>query len=92
MVETSASAEERQKAMSRFDKYVIESRDEHGVLKLDGPQPESFFGKKAISGITEDEMAKVIFHYQPNAVLSGMNIPEWPTQLNPAFRARRKTW
>jgi hypothetical protein len=77
----------------RYDKYVIEARDEKGELLLGKyPQPESFFGIFAIKGITENCMADAIFRKIPDASLQGADIPNWPKLIDPNWIARRKTW
>lgn len=78
--------------MSRFDRWIVERRDEAGKLVFDSPQPEDRFGDAARNGMTEDQMAKVIFRHKPNAVLTGDSIPTWPRVIHPQFVARRKTW
>lgn len=78
--------------------YVIESRDSEGRLLFrdtDGkrlPMPEEVFGNAAITGITEDAMAKAIFAKAPEAILDGRFVAQWPTILNPNWKARVKTW
>lgn len=78
--------------MSRFDRYIIERRDDQGALVFDKPQPEDYFGSGAREGMTTDQMAKVVFRHKPNAVMTGMDIPRWPANIHPQFIARRKTW
>lgn len=72
--------------------YIIESRNADGSLELKGPQPETVFGLQAITGISEDAMAKVIFARSKDAVLEGTNIPRWPSFIHPTWKARVKTW
>jgi hypothetical protein len=72
--------------------YVIEARNNDGTLKFDCPQPESYFGNRAITGITEDEIAKAIFRTAPDATMSGMNISAWPRNIDQNWTARIKTW
>lgn len=73
--------------------YVIEARDSNGQLLLgDAPQPETVFGSRAITGMTDDEMAKVIFSKIPDVILTGDSILLWPRKINPNWTARRKTW
>lgn len=72
--------------------YVIECRDSKGDLKFDCPQPESFFGARAITGIDYVTMATMIYSEVPNCVLSGDDIPSWPKLINPHWVARQKTW
>ena len=76
----------------RADLWVIECRDEGGVLDFTGAQPEDAFGLAAIAGITEDGMAKVIFARMPDALLTGDSLAAWPRLIDPRWRARRKTW
>lgn len=79
--------------MSRFDRYIIEARDESGALLLgDYPQPETVFGIGAITGLTADDMARVIFRRVPDATLDGGSIACWPKLVNLNWIARRKTW
>jgi len=72
--------------------YVIECRKPDGSLDFAAPQPESVFGMRAINGISEDAMAKIVYRRCPNAVLTGTNIPSWPANVDPRWHARRKTW
>lgn len=72
-------------------RYVIEACKD-GQLDFTVPQPESVFGMRAITGITEDQMAKTIYRLKPDVVLHGAAISGWPSLINPAWRARRKTW
>jgi hypothetical protein len=72
--------------------YVIECRDESGRLDFTGPQPENVFGDGAIRGISDDRMAKAIYHCLPDAVMSGESVELWPTLLDPRWTARKKTW
>lgn len=72
--------------------YIIERRHADGTLDLSQPQPESVFGLGAIQGMTDDQMARVIFRHHPDAALTGGTIPEWPRVFDSAWVARRKTW
>jgi hypothetical protein len=72
--------------------YVIEARHTDGRLDLSGAQPESVFGTHAITGITEDAMAKTVYRLRPDAVLMGSDIPRWPSHIDSRWSARRKTW
>jgi hypothetical protein len=81
-----------EKAMHERDLWVIEPRTEDGHLDFIIPDPSDVFGKKSITGITSDEMAKVIFRQIPDAVLEGAKISTWPRLINPRWIARRKTW
>jgi hypothetical protein len=72
--------------------YVIEKRSPNGLLLFSDPQPESVFGLRAITGITEDLMARVIFARLPEAVLDGRFVSRWPALIDSNFVARRKTW
>lgn len=78
--------------MSRFDKYVIECRKPDGSLDFSGQRPDQIFGMRAITGITENEMADVVFRYKPDAVLLGTNISLWPQNIDERWIARKKTW
>lgn len=76
-------------------KYVIEARKPDGSLDLDAPQPESVFGEAAITGITEDAMAKALFRKFPEdtgIVLRGDSIATWPALVDSRWKARPKTW
>jgi len=75
-----------------MNRYVIERRHADGSLDLGGPQPESVFGVAAITGISEDAMAKAIFRHKPDAVMRGDNISRWPSLIDERWIARRKTW
>jgi hypothetical protein len=77
---------------SARDLYVIEARYLDGRLDLAEPQPEGFFGPRAIVGITADEIAKAIFRRVPDAVLDGGAVSVWPKLINARFVARRRTW
>lgn len=73
--------------------YIIEARDSAGKLLLgDYPQPESVFGMKAITGMDDWQMSRVVFSRVPDATLDGGNIPSWPSLIDPNWKARRKTW
>ena len=73
--------------------YVIEARDHEGKLLFgDTPQPYTVFGDKAITGITDWEMSRVIFRLKPDATLEGGSIPDWPRLINPYWVARHKYW
>lgn len=77
------------------EKYIIEARDKHGQLLLaDYPQPAEHkaFGIKALTGITTGEMAKVIYASNPEALLVGGDVPNWPRFINKNWIARKKTW
>ena len=76
----------------RQDLFVIEARKPDGTLDLSGLQPETVFGMAAITGISEDGMARVIFRRLPEACLQGDRISSWPSMIDPRFKARRKTW
>ena len=78
--------------MSRFDKWIIEQRDEAGGLDFSKPEPYEIFGMESIHGITEDEMARKIFSIKKDAVMDGRYIADWPKIVNPKWTARRKTW
>lgn len=73
-------------------RWIIEARTADGQLDLTAPQPEQVFGLAAIQGITEDDMAQVIFRRCPEASLQGDQISAWPRLLDPRWVARRKTW
>lgn len=72
--------------------WIIEARNVDGELDFAQPQPESIFGMGAIQGMTEDQIAKVVFSRVPDAVLTGDSIARWPTLIDSRFHARRKTW
>jgi hypothetical protein len=73
--------------------YVIECRKPDGSLDFAEPQPWQVFGKKAITGIDDDEMAKVVFAKGPHdVVLEGGHIGRWPAFIDPRWSARRKYW
>jgi hypothetical protein len=73
--------------------WIVEHRV-GGELLLAGPQPESVFGDLAFLGITEDQMAKVVYDRCPDKSikLSGMDISNWLRHLHPNWVARVKTW
>jgi len=74
------------------DKWIIESRRPDGPLDFSGLQPESVFGHGAITGLSSDAIAKVVYQHVPDAVLAGDSISRWPALLDPRWIARRKTW
>jgi hypothetical protein len=74
------------------NKYIIEARNTDGTRALRGPQPETVFGNGAITGMSEDDIAKVIFRHKPEASLDGRNIAYWPSVIDERWIARRKTW
>ena len=73
-------------------RYVIECRHPDGVLDFAEPQPESVFGLKAITGVTDIEMSRVIFARQPTACLEGWAVARWPQLIDHRWSAREKTW
>lgn len=73
-------------------RYVIEKRHANGSLCFAGPQPEDFFGERAITGITLDQIAREVFRRHPEAVLTGENIPDWARSIDARFAVREKTW
>jgi hypothetical protein len=78
--------------MRKHDLYVIECRT-NGQLDFTGKQPESFFGNAAITGISEDAMAKVVYRgVGPDVMLDGLTISAWPSLIDPRWAARSKTW
>jgi hypothetical protein len=72
--------------------YVIEARTPEGALDFKAPDPSMVFGQAAITGISEDAMARIIFRRMPDVTLTGDTITAWPTLLNAAWKARVKTW
>lgn len=75
--------------------FVIEARDKNGqLLPYTYPQPsdDKAFGIKAITGISIDQMAKVIYRLRPGVVLSGMEILGWVRKIDSQWSVRRKTW
>jgi hypothetical protein len=76
----------------RTELWIIECRDSDGRLDFTGRQPEFVFGLDACRGMTDDQIAKVIYQYHPTAQLSGDTIPTWPRILDIRWTARRKTW
>lgn len=72
--------------------YVIECRKPDGSLDFSGRQPERFFGNAAITGISENAMAKAVFRFKPDATMDGRHIARWPSIIDPRFIARQKTW
>jgi hypothetical protein len=72
--------------------YVIESRTPDGRLDFTDLQPESVFGMGAITGLTDDQMAKKILRLRPGTILSGDSVAAWPTLIHATWSARRKTW
>jgi hypothetical protein len=76
------------------EKYIIECRKDDGTLDFSGVQPEQVFGHGAIGGMTDDEMAKVVFRKCPDlkdGAMHGRNIALWPSFVDSRFVARRKT-
>lgn len=72
--------------------YVIERRNSLGRLVFDKPQPEHYFGQRAIFGITENEIAQVVYRACPAVTLSGADIARWASHIHPQFVVREKTW
>lgn len=72
--------------------YIIEARTPDGSLDLSGPQPESVFGVRAIVGMNDWDMSRVIYQKLPDAVLRGDNILHWPSLIDSRWVARHKTW
>ena len=73
-------------------KYVIEKRHPSGNLDFSDPQAHDVFGMSAIKGITEDEIAKVVFKRLPDATLDGMGLLGWAAKVDPKFVTRVKYW
>lgn len=72
--------------------YVIEKRNQDGSLDFSSPQPEDYFGIKAIIGITENEIADVVFAHNHDIPYLVPPVENWAKIINPAFKTRRKTW
>lgn len=72
--------------------YVVECRNPDGTLNFAEPQPESYFGMAAITGITDNAMSHAIFRTLPDAVMTGDSIPSWPQLIDVRWSARKKTW
>lgn len=76
-----------------MERYVIECRDPAGNLDFTGPQPESVFGLAAIQGISEAQMAEVVYSRLPDwVVLRGEHVAKWPSLVDSRWIARRKYW
>lgn len=75
----------------RSDLWIIEKRHADGALDFSRPQPEDYFGERAITGMTEDQLAQAVWKYT-DATLDGMELGRWSSNVDPAFRERRKTW
>lgn len=78
------------------DLWIIEKRVD-GQLDFSAPQPEQVFGPGAITGLTDDQIAKTVYRHcdangRPDVILDGRNIPHWPALVDGNFWARRKTW
>lgn len=82
----------RRGAIVTMTLYVIEKRNSDGSLDLSEPQPEKFFGMNAITGITDDEMYRIVWQHDRDARCFGTNIPRWPAYVHPRFVARTKYW
>lgn len=78
--------------MSSRELYVIEARTPEGKLDMTAPQPEKYFGMQAITGISEDAMARVVYRHNANVTLDGRHVLNWPIAIDKRFKARRKTW
>jgi len=74
------------------DLWIIEARNPNGSLDLRCAQPERIFSNRCITGMTADRIGDVVLRYVPGAILSGQDIPHWPSILHTAWVARRKTW
>lgn len=73
--------------------WIIEARTPDGKLDFADPQPERVFGEGAITGLSVDAMAKVVFQHVPSDVtLTGADIARWPARIDPRWVAREKTW
>lgn len=77
---------------SRHQRYVIDCRKPDGTLDFSPPQPEDIFGMGAITGISDDAIARRIFRDHPDASLRGDSISQWPRLMDPRFSARAKYW
>lgn len=76
----------------RNHRYIIECRDSAGNLDFTGRQPENVFGMGAIKGMDDDAIAKAVWREDPDATLDGASLLDWPSLIDPRWRARRKTW
>lgn len=72
--------------------WIIEARAPDGSLDLRTLQPDALFGTRCYAGITEDDMARVVYRHSPMLTLDGREIASWPTKLHPGWVARRRTW
>lgn len=75
-----------------MDLYIIECRKPDGSLDFAEPQPESVFGKDAITGIGLDRMAHIVYAKNTKVSLYGTNIPDWPRAIDERWVARKKSW
>ena len=75
--------------MANGKRWIIDARID-GRLDLTAPQPQKFFGMAAITGITEDEMAKTVWRHTPDAVLDDRDIARWAARIDPRFIARER--
>jgi hypothetical protein len=78
--------------MNGHNVYVIECRKLDGSLDFTGLQPESVYGMRAITGISENAMGDITLRLKPDAILTGHNITMWPSFIDYRWKARRKTW
>lgn len=72
--------------------WIIEARNDDGSLDLNCEQPTTVFGKRAITGMSDWEMSRVIYARDNKVVLCGDSIAKWPSSINPKWKARVKTW
>jgi hypothetical protein len=75
-----------------MQRFVIEKRNPDGSLNFSEPQPERFFGNAAITGITENAIASVVFRHDPDATLDGSELCMWARRIDPLFSTRVKYW
>lgn len=73
-------------------KYIIEKRDATGKLDTTEPQPEKWFGKKAIDGILRNTLNLRVQTITKNTKFQLLPVEEWCRGINPNFIVREKTW
>lgn len=71
----------------RFQRYVIEARDDQGRLRFDCEQPP-------VRAFTDIEIARLVWARVPDlkVPLDGRDICNWTRHVHEAWVARPKTW
>jgi hypothetical protein len=75
-------------------RYILEARDDEGKLKFDCEQaPQRPSCEHSPGGFTDDDLAKMCFAVNPDAILDGRHVLRWVSDnVNKHWKTRVKTW